>query len=390
MAEFWRGWRAMVPLYVGVIPFGLAYAVSARSAGLGLLDTQLMSLAVFAGSAQFSAAGLFAVQAGWLALVLTTFVINVRHLLYSLTLSQRLLAAQFLTDEAFGVVIASGRTTLGFLLGAELSLYAVWNLSTLIGGLASSAVTDPQALGVDFIFPLTFLALLIPLLKRPLEIAVALFCGLATVLLVRVFNPGLIILVIGLGGSLLGAWLSRGRPTSHLGRRRERHPHHPADGAGDLPAAAGGLRPGGGPGVALLAPLSSLRADFGVRCPDRPGAARCERRNRDSAAGGGRRLGGDLALRKSVVRHSGGDGRVLAAAAAIARAATSHPVDPGRHEKRPPPLWRPLVYVSGPSYSGTLLGLYQRAVLADHPDGGQDLLIEVERLALTLQAAAAG
>ncbi len=220
MAEFWRGWRAMVPLYVGVIPFGLAYAVSARSAGLGLLDTQLMSLAVFAGSAQFSAAGLFAVQAGWLALVLTTFVINVRHLLYSLTLSQRLrlswpqrlLAAQFLTDEAFGVVIASGRTTLGFLLGAELSLYAVWNLSTLVGGLASSAVTDPQALGVDFIFPLTFLALLIPLLKRPLEIAVALFCGLATVLLVRVFNPGLIILVIGLGGSLLGAWLSRGRP----------------------------------------------------------------------------------------------------------------------------------------------------------------------------------
>lgn len=222
MGAFWRGWRAMFPFYVGVIPFGLAYAVSARSAGLGAFDTQLMSVAVFAGSAQFSATGLFAVGAGWLPLVLTAFVINVRHLLYSLTLSQRiesswpqrLVAAHFLTDEAFGVFIASGRRDLPFLLGAELSLFAVWNLSTLVGSLASGLVADPQALGVDFIFPLTFLALLIPLLRRPLDVAIAALCGLGSLVLGRLLDPGLVILVVGVAGSLLGAWLGRERPTA--------------------------------------------------------------------------------------------------------------------------------------------------------------------------------
>jgi 4-azaleucine resistance transporter AzlC len=210
----------MIPLYAGVIPFGLAYAVTARSAGLSLFDTQLMSLAVFAGASQFSGAGLFAIGAGWLTLVLTTFVINVRHLLYSLTLSQRvqaswpqrLLAAHLLTDEAFGIFIVSGRRDLPFLLGTSTSLFTVWNLSTLVGALASGLVADPGAAGIDFIFPLAFLALLIPLLERPLDLAIAALCGLASLWLGRVFDTGVAILLIGVVGSLLGAILTRDTP----------------------------------------------------------------------------------------------------------------------------------------------------------------------------------
>lgn len=215
---FSAGFRAMLPLWVGMLPFGAAYAVSARAAGLSLLDTQLMSLTVFAGAAQFTAAGMFATGASPLALILTTFVINVRHVLYSLTVGQRtrlswpqrLVAAHFLTDEAFGVVIASGRTGFGFLLGAELSLYVIWNLSTLAGSLLGSAVPDPQALGLDVIFPLAFLALLVPLLRRPLDATVALFSGTAGLVAVRLMPGGLAILVVGVAGALLGAWLSRG------------------------------------------------------------------------------------------------------------------------------------------------------------------------------------
>jgi 4-azaleucine resistance transporter AzlC len=208
----------MLPLWVGVVPFGMAYAVSARAGGLSLLDTQLMSLTVFAGSSQLTAAGMFAVGASSLALVLTTLVINIRHLLYSLSLGQnmklslpqRLVAAQFLTDEAFGVVVAAGSRSPAFLFGAELSLYLAWNLATLAGSILGGLVPDPEALGIDIVFPLAFLALLMPLLKRPVDVAVAVASGAAGLVASLLMPAGLAILIVGVLGALLGAWLSRG------------------------------------------------------------------------------------------------------------------------------------------------------------------------------------
>lgn len=206
----------MIPLWVGVAPFGLAYAVSARSAGLSLLEAQLMSLVVFAGSAQFSAAGLFLINASSVSLVLTTFIINARHLLYSLSLGQRAsyswnrqaISAFFLTDEAFGIVTSQGNYGFAFLLGAELSLYGVWNLSTFLGALVGEVVPDPTVLGADFVFPVAFLALLIPLLRSRLDLTVAAGAGVAALLLTGQIGSGLAILITGVGGALLGAWLS--------------------------------------------------------------------------------------------------------------------------------------------------------------------------------------
>ena len=218
--SFWAGFRAMVPLWLGVVPFALAYAITARGAGLSVLDTQLMSLLVFAGGAQFSAAGLFAVEAGALSLVATTFLINARHVLYSLTLGQsmrlgwleRIVAAHFLTDEAFGIAVGRGATGFAFLLGAELSLYIVWNLATLAGGLASSVLPDPSVTGLDFIFPLAFLALLVPLLQGWPEVVVAVLAGGVALAAGFWLNSGMAILMAGTLGALVGAWITSGRP----------------------------------------------------------------------------------------------------------------------------------------------------------------------------------
>ena len=79
---FWRGFLAIAPLWLGVVPFGIVYAVIARDAGLSVVETQALSLFVFAGGAQFSAAGLFATGASAVGIVLTTFLLNVRHVLY--------------------------------------------------------------------------------------------------------------------------------------------------------------------------------------------------------------------------------------------------------------------------------------------------------------------
>lgn len=222
MPQFWRGFRTVVPLWAGMIPFGLAYAVTARSANLSILDTQLMSMLVFAGSSQFSGASMFLTGAAPITIILTTFIINVRHLLYSLSLGQKLrlswpqkfIGAHFLTDEAFGVTLASGQTTFAYLLGAELSVFVSWNFSTLAGSLLSEAIPDtlsPGKLGIDFIFPVGFLALLIPLLKRPVDFLIAIFAGAVAFLLANVFkvNGGLTILLVGIIGSLLGTFMTK-------------------------------------------------------------------------------------------------------------------------------------------------------------------------------------
>ena len=212
MHTFWRGFRAVFPLWLGMFPFGLAYAVTARGAGFNLFETQLMSLIVFSGGAQFSAVGLLAAGAGGVGVVLTTFLINLRHLLYGLSLGQRtefsgpqrVVAAYFLTDEAFGVTLA-GEPRAGYLFGAELSVFVVWNLATLIGALLSGVVPAPETLGVDFVFPLAFLALLIPLLKGAKEVGVALVAGLAALGLSQLVSSGLAVLVTGVAGAFLGA-----------------------------------------------------------------------------------------------------------------------------------------------------------------------------------------
>lgn len=207
---------AILPLWLGMLPFAIAYAVAARSAGLTTVETQAMSVLVFAGAAQFGAAGMFAVQAQPLAIIFTTFLVNLRHALYGLNLGRRnelgpvrqLLAAHLLTDEAFGVTAASGRGAGNYLLGAGLSVFVIWNAGTLLGSVLSAQIPDPAALGVDFVFPLAFLALLLPMLRSRPAWFVAGVSSLLALLLSQLVSSGLMIMITGVVGSLLGAWLS--------------------------------------------------------------------------------------------------------------------------------------------------------------------------------------
>ena len=215
-ASFTAGFRAIVPLWLGIAPFAAAYAVTARAAGLSVFETSWMSLSVFAGASQFAAAGLFGQGATPISIIATTAVLNVRHGLYGLSLAQkvpmtwpqRLMAAQFLTDEAYGVAINAPGLNYAYLLGAELSLYTVWNVFTLLGGLLGSLVPDPAKLGVGIVFPLAFLGLLMPHLSSRVPLAVAVFSGLLAWGLSRIMPGGLVVLLTGVTGALFGAWLS--------------------------------------------------------------------------------------------------------------------------------------------------------------------------------------
>jgi 4-azaleucine resistance transporter AzlC len=222
LRAFARGWQALLPLWLGVVPFGLAYAVTARDAGLSLVETQALSVLVFAGSAQVSAVGLFGRGAGGVEIVLTTLLLNVRHVLYGLVLGPRLrlrgvrraVGGYFLTDEAFGVVAVRDERSFPFLLGVELSLFVSWNLATLAGAVIGGTIPDAEKAGVDMVFPLAFLALLLPLLRRRVEVVVAIAAGAIAWGVSRLEGGGVPILAAGVGCSLLGAWLTRGEPVA--------------------------------------------------------------------------------------------------------------------------------------------------------------------------------
>lgn len=188
-----QGILAAAPLWLGAAPFGIAYAVSALAAGLTPAQTLVMSLIVFAGAAQFTAVGMFAAAAAPLAVIITTLIVNVRHVLLSASLFQHLRTvpwwqrfglATMLTDESYALGVqrfVAGDGSAAFTLGANLSIYVVWQISTLVGILIGQAIPDPTAYGLDLVFPLTFIGLLVPLLRSRTNRTIALIAAFCTI-----------------------------------------------------------------------------------------------------------------------------------------------------------------------------------------------------------------
>jgi predicted branched-subunit amino acid permease len=217
---FGRGFAALLPLWAGAIPVGIAYGVAARAAGLSFGETQLMSLTVFSAAAQVSAVSLLDDGAPALVLVGAALALNAQLLLLGLAAGrqlrpsrvERLAAAYLLTDGAYGVAVAGGRLTLPGLLGTGASMFVAWNIGTCLGATAGDILPDPRRIGVDLVAPLTFLAVLVPLVRTRAALAAALVAGLAALLLPRVAPSGVAVLGAGLLGSIAGAWwASRGR-----------------------------------------------------------------------------------------------------------------------------------------------------------------------------------
>ncbi len=194
--ELLAGIRSELPIALGVIPFGLIYGVLAMAAGLTPAQGQAMSAVVFAGSAQFIGVQLMGVGTPLSVLWLTTFVVNVRHVLYSTSLGPdmrhlprrwRFLLAYLLTDEAFAttaVHYADHSIPLKlkhwFFLGAGLTLWTVWQVSTAVGVFLGAEV--PGSWSLDFTLALTFIGIVVPNLKDRPVTAAALSAGGVAVL----------------------------------------------------------------------------------------------------------------------------------------------------------------------------------------------------------------
>lgn len=187
--QFMAGFRDTLPLVVGAIPFGIIFGAVSVSSGVSVAGTLLMSALVFAGSSQFIAAGLFAQGASAAVIVFTTLIVNLRHMLYSATLAQYLKHLPprwlvplgfWLTDETFAVTAPHYLRDASphkhwYQLGSSLFMYTNWFTCTVIGVLAGQAISAEQTrqLGFEFAMIVTFIGLVVPLVRsRPMLAAV--------------------------------------------------------------------------------------------------------------------------------------------------------------------------------------------------------------------------
>jgi 4-azaleucine resistance transporter AzlC len=177
----------MLPLLIGVAPFGLIYGVVARTAGIAPIAAQGMSVFVFAGAAQFLAVQLLHSGAPWGVILLTTAIINSRHLLYGASLAPYLkplrpvwkcAIAYLLVDEVYALTISRYRRADAahwYALGCGLTLCVLWQVSTAAGLFLGARV--PPAWSLDFTLPLTFIGLLASVLTDRAAVAAAAVAG---------------------------------------------------------------------------------------------------------------------------------------------------------------------------------------------------------------------
>ena len=218
-AAFVAGVKATAPVLLALVPFALAFGTMAAGSGLSTLEALAMSVFVFAGAAQLAMIPLISAGASVAVIVLTVLVINLRMTLYSASLAPhfRLLPAGWkgllsylLTDQAYAATITrfdEGRTEepdkRWYYLGVALAVWVTWQPAAMLGVFLGSRASEGWSL--DFVLPLTFIALVLPAIKDRTTATAALSAGGTAVFVAAMpLNLGLITAaLVGVLGGLV-------------------------------------------------------------------------------------------------------------------------------------------------------------------------------------------
>ncbi|MCL6612165.1 MAG: AzlC family ABC transporter permease [Peptococcaceae bacterium] len=216
----WAALRQCAPVVIGVVPFGITCGIMGLTAKLSGAETVLMSVTVFAGASQFIGINMLSAGfAGGGIVILTTLLVNLRHLIMGISLAPYMIRlplplqaflAFFLTDEAYALTISrihkAGYSAI-YQMTVSTTLYLVWVLATAAGVVLGGYISDPLTWGLDFAMPATFLVLLMPLLTDRVSLIVF---GVAAVVSVfaALYLPGKWYIIIAcLAASLIGGLL---------------------------------------------------------------------------------------------------------------------------------------------------------------------------------------
>ena len=208
----WQGARDSAPFLLVLAPFAVLFGVVATEAGLTLVEVMGLSVLVIAGAAQFAALQQMVDAAPVVTVLATALAVNLRMAMYSASLTphlgqaplwKRALAAYLLVDQCY--LLANARfeaepdlpvaNRYAYYFGTMLFIAPAWYAATLAGALVGQAV--PEALALDFALPITFLAMVAPMLKTLPHLAAALTSiGLALALAGLSHGAGLLVAAV--------------------------------------------------------------------------------------------------------------------------------------------------------------------------------------------------
>lgn len=209
------GFKAASPIMVGYIPIGFAFGVLAASTGLNWAEAALMSLIVFAGSSQFIALDLLASASSPLIIITMTFIVNLRHMLFSAALSEHVKEwkpaeiawfAYEITDESFAIQIdrfQHGDKHKGISFMVHGFAHISWIIGTILGATAGALLDKVAWIPFDFALPAMFISLLAGQIKHKNHLMVAIICGSLSIALYQIgLSPWHVLVATVIGASI--------------------------------------------------------------------------------------------------------------------------------------------------------------------------------------------
>ncbi|TVY02076.1 AzlC family ABC transporter permease [Cohnella terricola] len=195
--SYFQGVKDCIPTLLGYLSIGFAAGVVGKTSGLSIAEITLLSLLVYAGSAQFIFAGMIAANGSATAIIFTIFFVNLRHLLLSAALSpyfrhltpfKNILIGSLLTDETFGVAMnqTANKKSISekWMHGLNITAYLNWIIANIAGAFFGQWIKDPHKLGLDFALPAMFIGLLVLLMVSRAKIAVDVVVAISAVVIV--------------------------------------------------------------------------------------------------------------------------------------------------------------------------------------------------------------
>lgn len=194
MREFLAGVKLALPIVAGYIPLGFACGVICVGVGMTEVQAVIMSVFVFAGAGQYIAAGMIGAGAGASSIIVTTLIVNLRHILYNSALYpyirnwspiKKALFASEITDETFALhasVFSKETPVPEKTFGINITSHLSWVVGNYLGALSGNIMGDGKKFGFDFALPALFIALLIPKLTNKPQITAGIISGIAALI----------------------------------------------------------------------------------------------------------------------------------------------------------------------------------------------------------------
>lgn len=179
-SEFKKGIQSGLSIAIGYFPIALAFGFLAKTTGLSIGETLLMSFIVYAGASQYMALSLISLGTGALEIILTTFIVNIRHFLFSASLNEKaeeelpFIKATYafgITDETFSVAaMKEGSVSTGYMFGLNLIAYLSWGVCSGIGHLIGASLPNTLQESMSVALYAMFVGLLVPSMKRGMKV----------------------------------------------------------------------------------------------------------------------------------------------------------------------------------------------------------------------------